>query len=120
MKKYLSFFRLRFSMGLQYRAAALEALAALLERDVIFEINTGAISRGYRAAPYPALFLLEAIRQKGGRVCITSDSHSEGTVAFAFRQAGELALACGFRETWALTETGFQAIGLEKFLEHVS
>ena len=27
MKKYLSFFRLRFSMGLQYRAAALAGIA---------------------------------------------------------------------------------------------
>ena len=100
--------------------AAMGAMEALLRRDVLFEINTGAMSRGCRTSPYPAPSLLRALRERGGRICITSDSHSEGTVAFAFRQAGELALACGFRETWALTETGFQAIGLEKFLEHVS
>lgn len=102
------------------RDASLGALEALSKQDVVFEINTGAMSRGCRTAPYPAPSLLRALRERGGRICITSDSHSEGTVAFAFRQAGELALACGFRETWALTETGFQAIGLEKFLEHVS
>lgn len=96
----------------RYRAAALEALGALMERDVIFEINTGAISRGYRAAPYPAPFLLEAIRQKGGRVCITSDSHSADTIVCAFPQAAALAESCGFREAWVLTKHGFQAVDL--------
>ena len=98
--------------GPQYRAAALEALAALMERDVIFEINTGAISRGYRTAPYPAPFLLEAIRQKGGRVCITSDSHSADTIVHAFPHAAALAEAAGFRETWVLAKDGFQPVGL--------
>ena len=98
--------------GPQYRAAALEALEALMERDVIFEINTGAISRGYRTAPYPAPFLLEAIRQKGGRVCITSDSHSADTIVHAFPHAAALAEAAGFRETWVLAKDGFQPVGL--------
>ena len=100
----------------RYRSAALEALEAVMERDVIFEINTGAMSRGYRSAPYPAPFLLEAIRKKGGRICITSDSHSAGTVTHAFPQAAELARACGFRELWVLAEGGFRPMGLEEFL----
>ena len=37
----------------RYRSAALEALEALMEKDVIFEINTGAISRGCRTTPTP-------------------------------------------------------------------
>ena len=100
----------------RYRAAALEALETAVERNVIFEINTGAMSRGYRSAPYPAPFLLKAIRAGGGRICLTSDSHSAQTITYAFPQAAELALACGFRETWALTTDGFQAMGLEEFL----
>lgn len=97
----------------RYRAAALEALEALMERDVIFEINTGAISRGYRTAPYPASFLLEAIRQKNGRVCVTSDSHSADAVVHAFSQAAALAEACGFREAWVLGSEGFHPVGLD-------
>lgn len=98
----------------RYRRAALEALEAVMERDVIFEINTGAISRGYRTAPYPAPFLLRTIREKGGRVCITSDSHSESTVTCAFDRAADLAAECGFRETWILTAEGFRPAGLEE------
>ena len=99
----------------RYRAAALEALEALMERDVIFEINTGAMSRGCRTAPYPAPFLLKAIRQKGGRICITGDSHSADAVAHAFPQAAALAEACGFREAWVLTKNGFRPLELSAF-----
>ena len=78
--------------------------------------NTGAISRGCRSAPYPAPFLLRAIQERGGRICITSDSHSPRTLTSAFPLAAELALSCGFRETWLLTDEGFQAVPLEEFL----
>ena len=92
----------------RYRAAALDALDALLERDVLFEINTGAMARGCRTAPYPAPFLLRRIRERDGRIAVTSDSHSASTLTFAFRQAAELARACGFRESMYLTEGGLQ------------
>lgn len=99
----------------RYRNAALEALTALMEHDVIFEINTGAISRGYRTVPYPAPFLLRAIREKGGRICITSDTHHAETITCAFSQAAALAESCGFREAWVLTEDGFRPVGLEAY-----
>ena len=92
----------------RYRAAALEALDALLETEAVFEINTGAMARGCRTAPYPAPFLLRRIRERGGRIAVTSDSHSASTLTFAFRQAAELARACGFRESIYLTEGGLQ------------
>ena len=101
----------------RYRGAAMEALTALLEHDVIFEINTGAISRGYRTTPYPAPFLLKAIQEKGGRICITSDSHSAQTVTCAFSKAAEFAMACGFQEIWNLTSRGFQPVSLKEFLK---
>lgn len=100
----------------RYVDAAIAALEALLRRDVVFEVNTGAISRGCRSAPYPAPFLLRAIRERGGRICIASDSHSPRTLTSAFPLAAELALSCGFQETWMLTADGFQAVSLEAFL----
>ena len=92
----------------RYRAAALEALDALLESDVIFEINTGAMSRGCRAAPYPAPFLLRRIRERRGRITVTSDSHSPDTILFGYADAFALARSCGFSEYWVLTAAGFQ------------
>ena len=99
-----------------YRAAALEALEAVMERDVIFEINTGAISRGYRTAPYPSMFLLKAVRERKGHICITSDSHSADTIVCAFPQAAEAARSCGFQEAWILTGKGWKAVDLASYL----
>jgi len=88
--------------------AAIGALEVLLRHDVIFEINTGAMSRGYRSLPYPSSTLLRAIHERGGRICITSDSHSDTTIMYGFELAVELARSCGFSETWILTQDGFR------------
>lgn len=91
----------------RYLAAATDALDELTKHDVIFEINTGTMSRGYRTVPYPTPTLLKAMRERNCRICITSDSHSVNTIFHAFDQARELAKGCGFRESWVLTKQGF-------------
>lgn len=96
----------------RYRAAALEALDCLAGRDVVFEINTGAMSRGYRSAPYPAPWLLRAMGERNLPICITSDSHSASTLLHAFPQAAQLARSCGLRERWVLTRQGFRSVPL--------
>lgn len=96
----------------QYRAAALEALEALVKADKIFEINTGAISRGFRTTPYPSDTLLKAIRRLGGRITITSDAHSTTGIVCSFDSAEQLALACGFREVWQFNGDSFVPVGL--------
>ena len=96
----------------RYIGAALEALDRLAERDVVFEINTGAMSRGYRTAPYPAPALLRAMRERGLPICITSDAHSASALLYAFPQAEELARSCGYRERMVLTPRGFEPIAL--------
>lgn len=90
------------------RAFALEALEALAARDVIFEVNTGAISQSWRTAPYPAAFLLKEMRRKKARVCITGDSHAADALLTGFGLAKNLLQNCGFSSCWYLTEQGFQ------------
>lgn len=99
----------------RYVNAALEALEVVMKRDVIFEINTGAISRGHRTAPYPAPFLLRSICERGGRICITSDAHSVDAIVCSFPQAAALAEICGFREAWILGKGGFRPVGLTEY-----
>lgn len=96
----------------RYVAAALGALDRLAAQDVIFEINTGAMSRGYRSAPYPAPWLLRAMEARGLPICITSDCHRADTLLYAFGQAEELARSCGYRERMVLTRRGFQPVGI--------
>ena len=96
----------------RYVAAALGALDRLAAQDVIFEINTGAMSRGYRSAPYPALWLLRAMEARDIPICITSDCHRADALLYAFDQAEELARSCGYRERMVLTRRGFQPVGI--------
>jgi histidinol-phosphatase (PHP family) len=91
----------------RYRAAALDAMEALVQAGKIFEINTGAMSRGYRSSPYPAAPLLRALREMGGRVTITADAHSRENLTFAFDQAEAAARAAGFTELWEFDGAGF-------------
>lgn len=68
----------------RYIAARNKTLDALLTLDKPFEINTGAISRGYRTSPYPSSDAMEYIRMHGGRFILSSDSHRTDTIMYQF------------------------------------
>ncbi len=95
-----------------YQGYACEALDCLLKQDVLIEINTGAISRGWRNTPYPADFILKRIAEKNGRVILNSDAHSTKHICFQFDRAIEFARACGIRELWGYQNQTFQPISI--------
>lgn len=84
----------------RYVGPAMETIALAVERDMLVEINTGAMSRGYRTEPYPSRELLTHLRSLGGRITITSDCHRAEWIDFAFDSAIALAQSCGFRTAW--------------------
>ena len=73
------------------------ALEELLETPAVFEVNTGAISRGYRTAPYPHPTVLEKIKAAGKPIVVNSDSHMADTVAFLINENAERLVAEGFK-----------------------
>lgn len=91
-----------------YRDAAMAAMEVLLRADKIFEVNTGAMSRGYRTAPYPNKSLLQELYTRGGRVLVTSDSHATTTITHAFDAVEDMLLSIGFKEIWVLGDKGFE------------
>ena len=92
----------------RYRAAALDALESADTAATLLEINTGAVARGYRSEPYPALFLLERWRERGGRIIITSDAHSAEALLFGYGEAIELAKRAGYESAAILTAAGIK------------
>lgn len=68
----------------RYRRAWQAAADRLLLSGKPFEINTGAISRGYRTAPYPAAEIREYLHSRGGRFLLSSDSHRADTLCYGF------------------------------------
>ena len=69
----------------RYVKAWQAAADKLLKTGKPFEINTGAISRGYRTEPYPAKDIRNYIREHGGMMILSSDSHQKDTIAYRFR-----------------------------------
>ena len=96
----------------RYRDAALDAIDYLLSKDRIFEINTGAISRGYRTKPYPEDFIVRHIADRGGRFILSSDAHAAENIAFYFSEAMEYAKFCGVRELTVIKNGKFEQIGI--------
>ena len=98
----------------EYKKIALDALDTVASRIKLFEINSGAIARGYRSTPYPALFLLKEMKQRGCGIVITADCHDYRYLYCHFREMETILKECGFKEHYVLTKTGFQALPLEE------
>ncbi len=96
--------------GKTYRALAIKYLDRIILTGKIIEINTGAMSRGWRTAPYPAFFLLEHMKKKGARVIINSDSHSVTTLSYGYDTARRLLHDAGYLKQTVLTEKGWTEV----------
>ena len=68
----------------RYKKAAEDALNRLLQSGRPFEINTGAMSRGYRTSPYPVKEWIDIILTNGGKLILSSDSHAKETLCYRF------------------------------------
>lgn len=96
--------------GETYRHLALEALDEILAITPFIEMNTGAIARGCRNAPYPAPFLLQRILEKKGKVILNGDSHHIDHLNCHYEASVELLKKIGFSSLWQLRETGFEEV----------
>ncbi|MBR1497399.1 MAG: histidinol-phosphatase HisJ family protein [Oscillospiraceae bacterium] len=83
----------------RYITAWQAAAEALLPCGVPFEINTGAMSRGWRTAPYPAEDIMRYLAARGARFVLSSDSHSAETLCYDFEAQTRRAAALGLELT---------------------
>lgn len=76
--------RLFNSTDERYVIAWQNAADKLLKTGALFEINTGAMSRGYRTSPYPSDDMIVYIAERGGRFVLNSDAHSADGIMYGF------------------------------------
>ena len=104
----------------RYLGPAKEAMRALAEYRLPFEINTGALNRGRRSVPYPAPPLLRYLHELGGEIIINSDAHQKEKLDGVFPEAIRCAIRCGFTHTNILARDGgtpvFRQIALDRLL----
>ena len=60
-----------------YKKIVYQTLEELVISKPIFEVNTGAMTRGYRTRPYPADFILDYVSVHGCGLVLTSDCHKK-------------------------------------------
>ena len=70
----------------RYISAWKKAADRLIAKGLVFEINTGAISRGYRTTPYPSFEIQDYIIKNGGKFIMSSDSHHKDTLLYKFEE----------------------------------
>jgi len=91
-EKYFSF---DHPMYLQKMKSLIQKAA---DKGIVFEMNSGAISRGYRTEAYPAQNLLKMIRQANGKLCINTDCHNRDHLDCNIAKCIERAKEAGFTE----------------------
>ena len=96
-----------------YLNLALEALDACMEQGVCFEMNTGAIWRGWRKEAYPDDVLLKRLAEKKANITITADAHEVQALTFGYDRCAKRAKAAGVQQLLVLTQKGFVECGLE-------
>lgn len=101
-----------FSDNKEYKAIAGKYLLYAMKSDCIFEVNTGAISRGYRKTPYPSKELLYVLLKNDGKIMLNSDCHHADNLDCAFDETISLLKNIGFKYTYMLYDGKFNKVEL--------
>lgn len=96
----------------RYLGPAMEALETAVKKDLVLEVNTGAMARGYRTTPYPAPVLLKRILELGGRLMLNSDCHNAPQLGWKFDETEEYLKSFGVSSLWELRKSGWKEIPL--------
>ncbi len=94
----------------EYIKAATESLEECLKTCRYLEFNTGGISRGYKTFPYPNRFLLERIKELGGKILLGSDSHDPKNLDFFFDESVKILKETGFDSISVFNGKGFDDV----------
>ncbi|MBN2618536.1 MAG: histidinol-phosphatase [Spirochaetales bacterium] len=81
-----------------YKEEISECLNLLETRDIIVEVNTGAIARGVQDTPYPSQWIIEECYNRGIKICLNSDAHNHVNIDFYFSEALEIIKKSGYKE----------------------
>ena len=98
----------------EYLEYAENAVDKLIKTGAIFEMNTGAMARGYKATPYPSIEILKMIYTRGGKIIINSDCHNHDQLDYGFCEAQTIAEKVGYTEHYVFNGKNFTPIKFEK------
>lgn len=91
----------------EYIKLSKKYLSEAIRSESIFEVNTGAISRGYRLTPYPHESLLYELKCADSKVIITSDCHDKNDLSFYFTETKQILKEIGFQYIYLMFNNQF-------------
>lgn len=97
-----------FSNNKDYLKLSKKYMEEMLKNDCLIEVNTGAISRGYKKEPYPCENLLYCVKRNSGKIILSSDSHHAKTLDFHFEETKKLLKSIGFEFVYVLYDNEFK------------
>lgn len=86
-----------------YNEVAEKYLKKAIKAQSFFEINTGAMARGYRTKPYPAENLLHILNKEKAKIIITTDCHSAEKLDFSMSETADYLKDIGFKYQYVLS-----------------
>ena len=98
----------RFLNNKEYLKIAEKYIKKAAEVDVIFELNTGAMSRKIRKTPYFGENLLYILKTHGSKLILSSDSHSVDTLNYCFDEMEYMLKDIGFDCVYELYKGEFR------------
>lgn len=102
----------RFLSNPQYHKMAEEFLLEAVKSGCVFEVNMGAMSRGYRTSCYPADNLLHILKKENARIILSSDCHNTQALDAYFAETKDILRDVGFTHTYTLSDNGFVPVAL--------
>ena len=96
-----------FLQNPDYQKLAAAYITRAAQSGSIFEVNTGAISRGMRTTPYPSADLLHVLKKLDAPLILSADSHHKDTLDFAFEETKHCLREIGFTKLFTLRQGGF-------------
>ena len=91
----------------RYKKIALDAVDKIDEK-IVFELNLGAMYKGYRLAPYPQRFVLDRLCELNRPLVISSDVHDKKTLGRYFDDMADYLKDVGFSYVKVMTKNGFK------------
>ncbi|MBR5280195.1 MAG: histidinol-phosphatase [Clostridia bacterium] len=98
----------RFLNNGQYKQIAVKYTEEAAKSGCLFEVNTGAIARNLRTAPYPSEDLLYILKKAEAGLVLASDSHTIETLDFGFEDAKAYLKEIGFKHVYGLLDGAFK------------
>ena len=95
-----------------YQTVAEKYLKEAAGFGLLFEVNTGAMARGLRTAPYPQEYLLYRLKELEARLILSSDCHEAKYLDAYFEETRKMLLDIGFRYVYTMVDHRFQRVCL--------